>query len=114
MKRALFVLACVCALSHADADPKTVKLSVPSVGEVSVVCADPGGWRVSAAAKTEAGADVVTVELAHDLGMRTDWPLSAGCWLLKNFRRIKTRTMPRQRRSSRFDASALPSSDESL
>ena len=66
MKSAIFVLACVCALSHADAEPKTVKLSVPSVGEVSVVCADPGGWRVSAAAKTEAGADVVTVELASD------------------------------------------------
>ena len=32
---------------------------------------------------------------------------AAGRWLLKNFRRIKTRTMPRQRRSSRFDASAL-------
>ena len=35
----------------------------------------------------------------------SDWPLCR--WLLKNFRRVKTRTMPRQRRSSRFDASAL-------
>ena len=33
---------------------------------------------------------------------------AAGRWLLKNFRRIKTRTMPRQRRSSRVDAPALP------
>ena len=32
---------------------------------------------------------------------------AAGRWLLKNFRRIKTRTTPRQRRSSRFGASAL-------